>query len=67
MGQLAVVLLALFGQMERTYAVERAAPARVPAATSPTPHRRPARPADISPLRAGTSFRIAPISPSSGC
>ena len=28
MGQLAVVLLALFGQMERTYAVERAAHAR---------------------------------------
>jgi DNA invertase Pin-like site-specific DNA recombinase len=28
MGQLAVILLALFGQMERTYAVERAAHAR---------------------------------------
>ncbi|MDQ6807721.1 MAG: recombinase family protein, partial [Actinomycetota bacterium] len=33
MAQLAVVLLALFGQMERTYAIERAAHARAVATT----------------------------------
>ena len=34
MSQLAVVMLALFGQMERTYAVERAAHARTVAASA---------------------------------
>lgn len=142
MGQLAVILLALFGQMERTYAVERAAhartvaektgrrtgrpsvvtdaqlayatqlrdggatiseitdktgltrstlyrhlPSRPPktlavdtATAEEKPRsqrfrrrhhqpsdRRPVRPAGISPPRAGTSSRIAPISPPSGC
>jgi DNA invertase Pin-like site-specific DNA recombinase len=41
MAQLAVVLLALFGQMERTYAVERAAHARAVAASKGRPVGRP--------------------------
>lgn len=46
MGQLAVVMLALFGQMERTYAVERAAHARAVAATA---GRRTGRPSVVDP------------------
>jgi DNA invertase Pin-like site-specific DNA recombinase len=42
MAQLAVVLLALFGQMERTYAIERAAHARA-VATRERPTGRSAR------------------------
>ncbi|QSE87873.1 recombinase family protein (plasmid) [Rhodococcus pseudokoreensis] len=45
MGQLAVVLLALFGQMERTYAVERAAHARTVAAEK---GRRVGRPSVVT-------------------
>ena len=45
MGQLAVVLLALFGQMERTYAVERAAHARTVATEK---GRRTGRPSVVS-------------------
>jgi len=44
MVQLAVVLLALFGQMEGTYTLERAAPARAPArAGAPAKGRRVGR------------------------
>lgn len=46
MGQLAVVMLALFGQMERTYAIERAAHARAVAATA---GRRTGRPSVVTP------------------
>lgn len=46
MAQLAVVLLALFGQMERTYAIERAAHARAVAAAN---GRRVGRPSVIDP------------------
>ncbi|MCZ4589979.1 recombinase family protein [Rhodococcus opacus] len=45
MGQLAVVLLALFGQMERTYAVERAAHARAVATET---GRRTGRPSVVT-------------------
>ncbi|ABG95002.1 possible resolvase, N-terminal [Rhodococcus jostii RHA1] len=45
MGQLAVVLLALFGQMERTYAVERAAHARTVATDK---GRRTGRPSVVT-------------------
>ena len=45
MGQLAVVLLALFGQMERTYAVERAAHARTVATEK---GRRTGRPSVVT-------------------
>ena len=45
MGQLAVVLLALFGQMERTYAVERAAHARTVATAK---GRRTGRPSVVT-------------------
>ena len=45
MGQLAVVLLALFGQMERTYAVERAAHARTVATEK---GRRSGRPSVVT-------------------
>jgi DNA invertase Pin-like site-specific DNA recombinase len=38
MAQLAVVLLAVFGQMERTYTIERAAHARAVAAANDTGH-----------------------------
>jgi DNA invertase Pin-like site-specific DNA recombinase len=41
MAQLAVVLLALFAQMERTYAIERAAHARTVAAANGRPAGRP--------------------------
>jgi DNA invertase Pin-like site-specific DNA recombinase len=41
MAQLAVVLLALFAQMERTYALERAAHARAVAAAKGRPVGRP--------------------------
>ena len=44
MSQLAVVMLALFGQMERTYAVERAAHARAVAAAG---GRRTGRPSVV--------------------
>lgn len=46
MSQLAVVMLALFGQMERTYAVERAAHARTVAAAA---GRRTGRPSVVDP------------------
>lgn len=46
MAQLAVVLLALFAQMERTYTVERAAHARAVAAAS---GRRVGRPSVVDP------------------
>lgn len=46
MGQLAVVMLALFGQMERTYAIERAAHAR---AVASAPGRRTGRPSVVLP------------------
>jgi DNA invertase Pin-like site-specific DNA recombinase len=46
MGQLAVVLLALFAQMERTYTVERAAHARAVAAAK---GRRVGRPSVVDP------------------
>lgn len=46
MSQLAVVMLALFGLMERTYAVERAAHARAVAAAS---GRRTGRPSVVDP------------------
>lgn len=45
MGQLAVILLALFGQMERTYAVERAAHARTVATEK---GRRTGRPSVVT-------------------
>ncbi|MEZ5151213.1 recombinase family protein [Rhodococcus zopfii] len=45
MGQLAVILLALFGQMERTYAVERAAHARTVAEKT---GRRTGRPSVVT-------------------
>lgn len=46
MGQLAVVLLALFAQMERTYTIERAARARAVAAAK---GRRVGRPSVVDP------------------
>ncbi|TDS82358.1 helix-turn-helix domain-containing protein [Nesterenkonia aurantiaca] len=46
MAQLAVVLLALFGQMERTYTVERAAHAR---AVATAKGRRVGRPSVVDP------------------
>lgn len=46
MGQLAVVLLALFGQMERTYTLERAAHAR---AVATAKGRRVGRPSVVDP------------------
>ncbi|MGP5700890.1 recombinase family protein [Glutamicibacter arilaitensis] len=46
MSQLAVVMLALFGQMERTYAVERAAHARIVAAAA---GKRTGRPSVVDP------------------
>jgi DNA invertase Pin-like site-specific DNA recombinase len=46
MAQLAVVLLALFGQMERTYAIERAAHAR---AVATAKGRRMGRPVTVDP------------------
>lgn len=46
MSQLAVVMLALFGQMERTYAVERAAHARAVAAAA---GKRTGRPSVVDP------------------
>jgi len=46
MAQLAVVLLALFGQMERTYAMERAAHAR---AVATAKGRRVGRPVLVDP------------------
>lgn len=45
MSQLAVVMLALFGQMERTYAIERAAHARAVAAAA---GRRTGRPSVVT-------------------
>ena len=48
MGQLAVVLLALFAQMERTYTVERAAHAR---AVATAKGRRVGRPSVVDPDR----------------
>ena len=48
MAQLAVVLLALFGQMERTYAVERAAHAR---AVATAKGRRIGRPVLVDPAK----------------
>src|SRR3954451_10766315 len=56
MAQLAVVLLALFAQMERTYAVERAAHARAVAAAK---GRRVGRPrlVDASKLHSAAPLR----------
>ena len=48
MAQLAVVMLALFAQMERTYAIERAAHAR---AVAKTKGRRIGRPTVVDPDR----------------
>ncbi|MEZ2390197.1 recombinase family protein [bacterium RCC_150] len=48
MSQLAVVMLALFGQMERTYAVERAAHAR---AVATSKGKRTGRPSVIDPAK----------------
>ena len=48
MAQLAVVLLALFGQMERTYTLERAAHAR---AVATAKGRRVGRPLSVDPDR----------------
>jgi DNA invertase Pin-like site-specific DNA recombinase len=48
MSQLAVVMLALFGQMERTYAIERAAHARAVAAAK---GRRIGRPSVVDPAK----------------
>jgi DNA invertase Pin-like site-specific DNA recombinase len=48
MAQLAVVLLALFGQMERTYAIERAAHAR---AVATAKGRRVGRPIVVDPAK----------------
>jgi DNA invertase Pin-like site-specific DNA recombinase len=48
MAQLAVVLLALFGQMERTYAIERAAHAR---AVATAKGRRIGRPVLVDPAK----------------
>lgn len=46
MAQLALVMLALFGQMERTYAIERAAHAR---AVATAKGRRVGRPVVVEP------------------
>jgi DNA invertase Pin-like site-specific DNA recombinase len=48
MSQLAVVMLALFGQMERTYAIERAAHAR---AVATSQGRRVGRPSVVDPTK----------------
>ncbi len=48
MSQLAVVMLALFGQMERTYAIERAAHAR---AVATAKGRRIGRPSVVDPTK----------------
>ena len=48
MSQLAVVMLALFGQMERTYAIERAAHARAVAISK---GRRIGRPSVVDPMK----------------
>lgn len=48
MSQLAVVMLALFGQMERTYAIERAAHAR---AVATSKGRRVGRPSVVDPTK----------------
>jgi DNA invertase Pin-like site-specific DNA recombinase len=48
MSQLAVVMLALFGQMERTYAIERAAHARAVAAAK---GKRIGRPSVVDPAK----------------
>lgn len=48
MSQLAVVMLALFGQMERTYAIERAAHAR---AVATAKGRRVGRPSVVDPTK----------------
>ncbi|MEW1980852.1 recombinase family protein [Citricoccus sp. NPDC079358] len=48
MSQLAVVMLALFGQMERTYAIERAAHAR---AVTTAKGRRVGRPSVVNPSK----------------
>ena len=50
MAQLAVVLLALFGQMERTYTIERAAHAR---AVATAKGRRIGRPILVDPEKLG--------------
>jgi DNA invertase Pin-like site-specific DNA recombinase len=58
MAQLAVVLLALFGQMERTYAIERAAHARA-VATRERPTGRSARLVDVHKLAWAEHLRDA--------
>jgi len=58
MAQLAVVLLALFGQMERTYALERAAHAR---AVATAKGRRVGRPVTGGPGQTGLGGRWAAV------
>ena len=55
MAQLAVVLLALFGQMERTYAVERAAHAR---AVATAKGRRTGRPSVVDPYKVNYAVHL---------
>jgi DNA invertase Pin-like site-specific DNA recombinase len=55
MAQLAVVLLALFGQMERTYTMERAAHARAVAAAK---GRRIGRPVLVDPAKLGYATHL---------
>lgn len=55
MAQLAVVLLALFGQMERTYMLERAAPARTVATAK---GRRIGRPTVVDPDRLAHAMHL---------
>jgi DNA invertase Pin-like site-specific DNA recombinase len=65
MAQLAVVLLALFGQMERSYAIERAAHARDVAAAKGRRIGRPVvvdPPSSTTPLTSATAGRRSPRS-----
>ena len=55
MAQLAVVLLALFGQMERTYTIERAAHAR---AVATAKGRRIGRPVLVDPAKLGFAAHL---------
>ncbi len=55
MAQLAVVLLALFGQMERTYTLERAAHARAVATAAAS-----GNPGDVPPTASQAAVNVAP-------
>lgn len=55
MSQLAVVMLTLFGQMERTYAIERAAHARAVAASK---GKRIGRPSVVDPTKLGYATHL---------